>query len=190
MDPSADLRAIGKAHTEALKRIEALSSSLVETFSIFTRRAGLLLVNCSSIRYLFKHIQKASDEDAMQENGDDVNDEDSPIAKAASNARLLLETAAKYCPALFVPYLPELAKTLLEETDNTLLQVALHALSTLAVQDPTAFERDAQVLDRAYNLGLEGTPAQARFAATFVVKVPDNEEQAADLVSVSRAASV
>ena len=176
-----------KSSTEALKRIEALSSTLVETFTTFIRRGSFLLMNSSSIRHLFKRIQKAGDEAAMQADGEaDDAEDDTPSKLAARNARTLLETAAKHCPILFGPYTSELAKILLEEEDNTLLQLALHALSTLALQESTAFERDTVVLDRAYSLALEGTPAQAKFAATFVVKMPDNEEQANDLVQVSR----
>jgi hypothetical protein len=41
------------------------------------------------------------------------------------------------------------------------------------------------VLDRAYQLAINGTPTQAKDAATFVAKVPDNEDQAGELVQVS-----
>lgn len=184
METSADLKSILRAHAEATKRVEALSSGLVETFAIFMRRSGFLLLNTSSIRHLFKRLQAAGD--AAMEGAEDYESQ----KQTAENARVLLETAAKHCPELFIPYIPELAKALLEETDDTLLQATLHAMSTLVVQKPDAFQRDAKVLGKAYEIALTGTSAQARFAATFVVKMPDNEEQAIDLVRVSRAAIV
>lgn len=183
MDPAADLKTICKAYTEAMKRIEALSSSLIETFLIFIRRSAFLLINCSSIRYLFKRLQAAGD-DAMQKAIGELESGASETA-SARNARLLLDTAAKHCPALFVPYIPELAKTLLEEMDDTLLEAALRAMSALAIQQPDVLQGDSTVLDRAYQLSLEGTPMQAKFAATIVVKTPDNDDQAEELVQVS-----
>lgn len=42
------------------------------------------------------------------------------------------------------------------------------------------------VLDKAFDLAMYGSPVQAKYAATFLTAVPDNEEQCEELVKVSR----
>lgn len=43
----------------------------------------------------------------------------------------------------------------------------------------------SNVLDKAFDLAMDGSPVQAKYAATFLAAVPDNQEQCEDLVKVS-----
>lgn len=50
----------------------------------------------------------------------------------------------------------------------------------------TALSACSQVLDKAFDLAMDGPPEQAKYAATFLAAVPDNQEQCEDLVKVGR----
>ena len=192
MDPSSDLKTIIRHHADALKRIETASSSIAETMNVFVRRSGFLIINRSCIPHLVKKVQKASgggreatpsseNGDSQERNGGEVDEQTMVTGR---NAYRLLEIIAKHCPQLYKSYLPDLAKTLVEERDERLVQLALQAFGNVALADPSAFQRDSTVLEAAYKLALDGTPSQAKHAATFIARVPENQEQTLELVKV------
>ena len=193
MDPSSDLKTIIRQHADALKRIETASSSIAETMNVFVRRSGFLIINRSCIPHLVKKVQRASggdreatptsaNGDSQERNGSEEVDEQTLIT--GRNAYRLLETIAKHCPLLYKSYLPDLAKTLVEERDERLVLLALQAFANVALAEPSAFQRDSTVLEAAYKLALDGTPSQAKNAATFIARVPENQEQTLELVKV------
>jgi len=148
MDTQSDLKTIIKTHAEALKRIEASSSSILETFTIFIRRSALVIINRSSVPHFFRKIQEAGNMDSSSGGGDISMDEDEVLLqrertiKNASICRMLLEMIAKNTPELFIPHLLELSKSLLEEQDEQLVEITLYALSQVVLVQPQAFERD------------------------------------------------
>lgn len=184
MDRTSDLKTIIKTYNDARKRIEGLSSSLNETFSIFLRRSAPLIINQSCIPHLVCRMQ-AADQPSM----DDDEDQDTQkevLAKStvvfAKLSKQILDTISKACPQLYKPHLSELSNRVQEEKNADLVSSALLALSCAARAEPDAVQRDSRLLSKLYGFALNGTPDQAKSAALFLAKVPDNDQQCGELV--------
>lgn len=215
MDPETEGRTIAKNVEEVLKRIEKASSSILETFSIIIRRAGFLLINKSTIPHLIERVTRAAELRDQQleqdQDGDDdvekVNQQnDAQVQSFGELAEHILQTIIKNCPMLLKAHIPQLCQILLEDKHDLIVNLALHGLSSVTLSYPEAFIRDrlvrdiikgctiqdalltllpSNVLDKAFDLAMDRSSVQAKYASTFLAAVPDNQVQCEDLVKVS-----
>jgi sister-chromatid-cohesion protein PDS5 len=171
---------------ECLRRLEQISSTIVDTFVAFIRNSCFLLVNRSSIPSLLKRVQSRSGADS----------------EAQSRAAVrVLEYVSKTRPELYRTHVAELSKTLGEGSSEGAVTVALHAISRLVKNDgttvldkyvPSLVDRvcvlmrgtSRKLSDRAKHFAREGTPSQARSAATIIAFDTARPGNAEDLVDV------
>lgn len=107
---------------ECLRRIEQISSSIVNTFTTFIRRSSYLLVNRSSISPLLKRL--------ATRNGPDGE----TFARLSEH---LFRHISKLRPSLYKSHVAELTKALADGGEVTMVTATLHALSRLSKSDPT-----------------------------------------------------
>ena len=119
---------------EFTRRVEQASSAISSTMTILLRRASLRLINQSSIPTLIKHVRgRGSGEQSQSQSSADMS---------AKNASVILTCTSKYCPAIFRSHVPELVKSVADEKHSQLVEVSLHALSTLLQWDPSLAPTD------------------------------------------------
>jgi hypothetical protein len=105
--------------------------------TIFLRRASLRLVNQSSIPTLIKHVQKGDPD------GDGHGTSQAQLS--ANNAHAILSNVSRHCPALHKPHVAELVKAIADERNLRLVNMSLHALSSLAQWNKTLTPTDKSV---------------------------------------------
>lgn len=147
MDPTSEGRTICKNLEEVLKRIEKASSGILETFAIFIRRSGFLLLNRSTIPHLLERISRAADLPEQLVNGDDDDDEmnenaDEQVKSFGALAQYVMETIIKNCPGLLKAHIPQLCEILLQQKHESIVTLALHGLSSVVLHEPDSFVRD------------------------------------------------
>lgn len=107
-----------------MRRIEQISSTIVETFTFFIRSSAYLLVGRSSIPTLLKRVQ----------NGRAGTGNDADIA--ATSATRVLEYISKHRPQLYKAHVAELTKALTGDgKQDRVIETALHAASKLHKDD-------------------------------------------------------
>lgn len=156
MDSESEGRTVVKNVEESLKRIEKASSAILETFSIFIRRSGFLLINRTTIPYLLERLSRAAELPGKQlpRNGSEDEDEDAQMDEQADEqvqefgelARTILEAIIKHCPVLLKAHVPHLCKLVQESKVDSIVTLALHGLSSVTRSDPQAFVRDRCVV--------------------------------------------
>lgn len=141
MDPDSDLGVIIKNRNEVLRRVEAASAAILDTFQTFIRQSALLLLNKSSTPLLFHRLEKLSD--------DAVDEEHDQLLEAAEIAERILRHIAKYRPQLLVSYMSESGAALLQQPDDRLVQMTLEAACGILLNDPAGLVFDRLVISQA-----------------------------------------
>lgn len=109
---------------ETLRRVEQISSTILETFIFFLRNSVFLLINRSSIPGLLKRVQGGR-------SGADAESQ-------AQKATIVLDYISKHQPALYKSHVAELTKALQGEgKEESVVETALHAASKLCKGDRT-----------------------------------------------------
>ncbi|KAL7414966.1 armadillo-type protein [Mrakia frigida] len=172
MDPQTDLKTLVKLNAEFIKRCPP---ELLTTMSTVLRRCSYPLINKTSIPTLLKRLQKTSSSVSSSSSSEAASD-------ASNNARLILVTISKKCPAMFKSHVSELGKVILDEKSGTkVAEVPLQALAHLERLDSSSQTGEKKVLDRAMHFALEGTARQAKFAARLVAYSKKADELTPDL---------
>jgi sister-chromatid-cohesion protein PDS5 len=164
--PSPLLSSSSGSHTclpqhDFRKRLEQSSPGMLGTFNVLLRRGSLRLVNQSTIPPLLKRAQRASasstttalsslrslhlsdSQSQSQSQLTSVGESQRSAAGTAAGggdaehcALLVLGAAARHCPAIYKPHVPELAKALAaDERSPRVVEVCLQALAAVARWD-------------------------------------------------------
>ncbi|ORX94611.1 ARM repeat-containing protein [Basidiobolus meristosporus CBS 931.73] len=168
LDIDADYKSIKKASGVFLKRLEQTSSSLLDTFSIFVRRASLTIVNKNLIPYLVRLIKSTSPEDLG----------DSSLGAVAHG---LLKDISTMFPMLYRTHVKDFAK-LLQEESSTLVADGLEALSQFVKAFPEETPNDPKSLNRLVQCILEGGPSQAKFATIIICHAQAKEQYCSQIL--------
>lgn len=149
LDPQTDLKTFIKTYSQTTKRLEQISATIVDTFILLLRSSARLFVSRSSIPVLIKRVQ-------------------SPSAPQDRMALAILQFVAKREPVLLQTHIAELTRVLGDAKGNAkLIEMALHGLSRMYKLD-RALVPDKKISERAKQYVTDGTPAQARWAATII----------------------
>lgn len=108
-----------------MRRLEQVSSTIIDTFTNFIRSSSFLLLNRSSIPTLLKRLQSPSGPDGQL---------------FADRAAAVLEFISKKRPELYQTHVAELTKVLSAakgDKQEKVVEVALHAVSKLMKGDKT-----------------------------------------------------
>ncbi|KAK4699468.1 sister chromatid cohesion protein PDS5, partial [Phenoliferia sp. Uapishka_3] len=167
LDPQLDLKTQLKSWKDCTRRLEQISSTIVETFNHCLRRNAYLINNRSSISTLLARVKSPP-------SGPDG-------AAISAVAAMILSFVSKRRPALYKTHVAELTKSLGDGSPEQLVSVALHALSRLAKTDRSALP-DKKLSERAKHFARSGTPLQAKQAATIVALDTARPGSADDLV--------
>ena len=154
---------------DCTRRLEQVSTTIVETFQHLLRQHAYLLLNRSSVSTLLLRVRSPNGPDGEV------------LSKLAQS---VLGYISKHRPALYKSHVAELTKNLADGSAPELVTVALHAISRLAKTDRT-FKPDKKVSERAKHFAREGTAKQAKYAATIVALDITRPGSADDLVDVS-----
>ncbi|KZS86994.1 hypothetical protein SISNIDRAFT_420245 [Sistotremastrum niveocremeum HHB9708] len=155
MDAAVDLKEVGRASAEFLRRIEQSSTSMLGTMSAVLRRAAFWILNTSSITTLLRHVQKQTD--------------------YAGPAFKLLTTVSKYCSTMHQSHVGEFIKSLADsQANDQLIEISLGALASMAKAG--TWPGDKRVADRAQKYVLGTNMRHAKFAARILAFVPGKEE--------------
>ncbi|KAL8280687.1 hypothetical protein RQP46_007010 [Phenoliferia psychrophenolica] len=162
LDVQVDLKTQIKSWKDCTRRLEQVSSGIVDTFQHCLRQYAFLLVNRSSISPLLLRVRSPTGPDGPA---------------LASLASEVLGHISKHRPALYKSHAAELTKSLVDGTAD----VALHALARLAKADRT-FSLDKKLSEKAKEFARKGTAVQAKQAATLVALDQARPGSADDLV--------
>lgn len=112
--------------------IKRCPPELLTTMSTVLRRCSYPLINKTSIPTLLKRLQKTSSSVSSSSSSEAASD-------ASNNARLILVTISKKCPAMFKSHVSELGKVILDEKSGTkVAEVPLQALAHLERLDSSS----------------------------------------------------
>ncbi|KAI0634818.1 armadillo-type protein [Trametes polyzona] len=200
MDLQTDLKGLVKARNEFLRRVEQSSSSIVNTMSIFLRRATLHIVNPSSVPTFIKRVQKGFEPSAVAYSqtqtqnlgqtfsmfvgaGASANAEPEGRAQhAAYSAQAWLTFISKHCPALYKAHVGEFTKAIADERNARLVEVCLHALAAAAAWDGKLAPSDKRTVERVMRFVMESNPRHAKFAARLIACMKNPEELCSQVV--------
>ncbi|KAI5477658.1 hypothetical protein MNV49_006044 [Pseudohyphozyma bogoriensis] len=170
-DPQSDLKTTIKSQQkDFLRRIEQISSTIVETFTYFLHAIAFLIVNRSSISPLLKRLQTRSGPE---------------WEGFVENASYVLEFMSKHKPIMYKSHVAELTKALGDGKETQVVEIALHALSRLNKVDSLVPDKCAEVLrlvERVKHFAKSGTTKQAKYAATILALDKSKPGNAEDLV--------
>jgi sister chromatid cohesion protein PDS5 len=160
--------------------------------SIFLRRSSLRVINQSSIPTLIKNVQRADP--------DDDGRSPSQAQLSAKNAHAILTYVSRHCPSLHKLHVTELVKAIADEKKPKLVDVFLHALSSLAQWDKALVPTDKSVnyctlilsltlsyrrfVDRITRFVLESGHKRAKFSARLLCCFKNRDDLCAEAVNV------
>ncbi|KAJ1912535.1 Sister chromatid cohesion protein pds5 [Tieghemiomyces parasiticus] len=188
LDPQLEHRAIRKAQREALKRLESLAPTLVDTFTGLLRRVALTVVNESIVVPL---VAFASGQEAGPIEGPEATPTRPSTqlatpgdptgagpgrwtaAELAPTARSLLSDLATVFPELYKRHAAELLALLNDgpagATDDA---QSLQTLAQFAKVYPADVPSDAAAVRRLRAYAERGSPTEAKYAAAVLAHLP------------------
>ncbi|KAK4057405.1 Sister chromatid cohesion protein pds5 [Microbotryomycetes sp. JL221] len=173
MDPQSDLKMLLKTQREIIRRVTAISTSLVDTFKFFMRSATFWLVNRSSIPTLLKRLSTKSNK--VKGNND------SEVEATASAAASLLQFVSKQLPIMYKSHVAELTVAIGGNEDERTATVALQGLSKLIRADST-IKVDKKLAERVRHFVKDGSVLQAKYAATIMALDSTRPSAISDIV--------
>ena len=160
--------------------------------TIFLRRASLRLVNQSSIPTLIKNVQRGDPEDDGHST--------TQAQMSAKNANTVLTYVSRHCPSLHKSHVAGLIKAIADEKNSRLVEVSLHALSSLAQLDKSLTPTDKSVdhillflsltlfhrrfVDRITRFVLESGHRRSKFSARLLCCSKNRDELCTEAVDV------
>ncbi|CAG8655996.1 17009_t:CDS:10, partial [Rhizophagus irregularis] len=167
MNPQSDYKTVRKSAKDAIKHIEQIAASSLETFSILIRRVSLTTINRDLVPLLMNKIKSV---DGEQQN------EHSIIAH-----ELFTDISSRF-PAIFRSHFEKLTTLLKEEDESSMIvEDSLEALSKLAKAFPDEAYQDSETIQRYMQFALNGSPRQAKFAAIILTHIRQKQQLCSDL---------
>ncbi|TRM60411.1 armadillo-type protein [Schizophyllum amplum] len=182
MDVQVDLKALVKSTNEFTRRLESQSPGILQTMSLYLRRATLRVVNTSSIPTLLRRMRVSAAVDAGERRMSTAMHEQALVI--AAHARTVLRYVAKTAPALFMPHVAALTELVLEEDEEDAghLETGLQALAALASHDETLAPSDGPTMARMRELVMGENEQHAKFAAKFCAFANEKESVCMEIV--------
>ncbi|RIB07171.1 armadillo-type protein, partial [Gigaspora rosea] len=164
MNPQSDYKTVRQSAKDALKRIEQIAPSSLETFSILIRRISLTIINKDLIPFLMTKIKSTDSE---------LQSESSIVAH-----EFFKDISSRF-PAIFRPHLDKLIRALKEED-------SLIGTITLITLEYTHFNKffQRESIQRLMKFALEGSCLQAKFAAIVLSHTRHKQQICGELLKV------
>ncbi|KAF9151558.1 hypothetical protein BG015_006528 [Linnemannia schmuckeri] len=160
MDSRRSLKEIRKAAKDVIARIENVSPSTLEIFSILIQRISLTLINSEVTSELIQNI--AGSDESRQISGE------------------LLRSISPIFPAIFIDHLAEITALL---RDSTFIGAsdALQTLAEFAKQFPKSVPADGKAKETLRQFLTAGTVAQATDATIVLASIANNDAMCRDI---------
>ncbi|KAF9933605.1 hypothetical protein FBU30_005044 [Linnemannia zychae] len=149
---------------DTIARIENVSPSILDIFTVLIRRISLTLVNSEIISELVQNI--AGSDESRQISGE------------------LLRSISPIFPAIFTDHLKEIT-ALLRDSSFIGTSDALQTLAEFAKQFPKAVPADDKVKETLRKFLTLGTVSQATDATIVLASIADNEAMCKDIANMS-----
>ncbi|KAF9941901.1 hypothetical protein BGZ67_003731 [Mortierella alpina] len=156
MNSRSSLKDIKKAVKETLERIENVTPTTLEVFSILLERISLMLLNYEVVSQLIRHVDES--EEHRQASGE------------------LLRYISLIFPAIFKDHLIDIT-ALLRDPEFTGASDSLHTLAEFAKSYPKSVPANANVQETLEAFLEVGTVTQATHAMIVLASVPDNDSK-------------
>ncbi|KAF8947795.1 hypothetical protein BGZ47_007859 [Haplosporangium gracile] len=160
MDSRRSLKEIRKAAKDAIARMENVSPSTLEIFSILIQRISLTLINSEVISELIQNI--AGSDESRQISGE------------------LLRSISPIFPAIFIDHLAEIT-ALLRDSTFVGASDALQTLAEFAKQFPKSVPADGMAKETLRQFLTAGTVAQATDATIVLASIANNDAMCRDI---------
>ncbi|KAI9620288.1 hypothetical protein H4Q26_013858 [Puccinia striiformis f. sp. tritici PST-130] len=169
-DEKTDLSTMIKAHQEFRRKLKPLSPSLAEILEIFLHNSAYLIANSASVPILLDRIKDNAEADNL------VTDIQSDLPRSTSDAaKTLLNMISTHCPGMLTMHLDTIVESLSDvsqpNTNQTLADACLLALSSMAKADATVIPSHSDIVASMKYFAVKGTPLQAKQATIVLVKV-------------------
>ncbi|CAO3563672.1 unnamed protein product [Mortierella alpina] len=156
MNSRSSLKDIKKAVKETIERIENVTPSNLEVFSILLERISLMLLNYEVVSQLIRNVDES--EEHRQASGE------------------LLRYISLIFPAIFKDHLADIT-SLLRDTEFAGASDSLHTLAEFAKSYPKSVPANAKAQETLEAFLESGTVTQAIHAMIVLASVPNNESK-------------
>lgn len=190
MDAKQDMKSLLKARQELRRRLEGSNKSVAQTMMHFWRGTSFPIVNRTTVSQLLRGIQQGRPGSSAASQGS--ADSLLPLGQSRvslagyevflENATAVLTQVTKAHPAMLIPFVPELIRTVRDgeasgDDNPYATTVALRALAVIARRDlqATKLIREPKSIDALSYYALKGNVDEAKFATETLATMSERD---------------